>query len=115
MSSTEDGIWDLNIETDELYVSPTFKKMLGYSEHETLGYFELWKNRLHPDDEAKTLQLLNEHMKGKSALFQSEYRLRCKNGEYLWVLGRGKGVKRDNNDQALRMVGTCVNLTEQKK
>lgn len=114
MDSTEDGIWDLNIETDELYVSPTFKKMLGFREDETLGFFDLWKKRIHPDDVEHTLKHLGEHLAGRSALFQSEHRLRRKNGDYLWVLGRGKGVKRNASGQALRVVGTCINLAEQK-
>ena len=115
MQGTEDGVWDWDIETNEVYVSPTLKKMLGYSDHELTGNLDDWKKRLHPEDREQTLNLLNDHYGGKSDIFQSEFRFLCKDGEYLWVLGRGKKVKYTANNNARRIVGTCVDLSAQKK
>ena len=115
MQSTEDGVWDWDFSNDEIYISPTLKKMLGYDANDELGSLQDWTSRLHPEDREKTLTLLNEHYDGKTDVFQSEFRFRCKNGEYVWILGRGKNVNRDSNDGSLRIVGTCVNLMVQKK
>lgn len=115
MQSTEDGVWDWDFSSNEIYISPTFKKMLGYDVNDDLGSLEDWTNRLHPEDRENTLNLLNKHYAGKSDVFQSEFRFRSKNGEYIWILGRGKNVNRDSNEGSLRIVGTCVNLMVQKK
>ncbi len=111
---TEDGLWDWNALTHEAYYSPQWKAILGYQDHELANDFDEWKSRIHPDDLAKTLELMSEHAEGESESYLNEYRLRHKDGSYRWILARGKVAERDEAGRALRIVGTHTDVTDRK-
>ena len=115
MEATNDALWDWNIVTNEVYRNPCHATMLGYEPNELTASQEDWENRIHPDDKEAVFQILDEHLAGKRDSFETEYRLRTKSGDYVWVLGRGKIVTYNNDGSPARMVGTNIDITKRKR
>ncbi len=114
LESSGDGIWDWNFNSDEVFYSAHWKKMLGYREDEISDTADEWEKRVHPDDFEKVMGDLNLHLEGNSELFRNEHRLLCKNGEYKWILGRGKVISRDKKGAPERMIGTSIDISARK-
>ena len=110
-----DGVWDWNMATDDVVYSIRCKNMLGYAEHEMANTFEGWKQLLHPEDKAHVIAELDAYLTGLAPLYVSEYRLRCNNGSWKWILGRGTVLARDASGAALRMIGTNADITGRKQ
>jgi PAS domain S-box-containing protein len=87
------GLWDWDRETGESYYSPRWKAMIGYEDHEIPHGFAEWESRLHPDDCGRALAALRACTAGTSDEYEVEYRLRHKDGSYVWVLDRGAAVR----------------------
>jgi PAS domain S-box-containing protein len=115
VEATNDGIWDWDIQTGVVYFSPQWMRLLGYSPDEVTPSREFFFAILHPDDHARTTQVLQEHLDGRIPVKQLEIRLRQKSGDYRWYLDRGKVVARDQDGRPLRMVGTITDVTERKR
>ncbi len=115
MEGANDAIWDVDLNTNAIFLSPRGYEMFGYRETEFLTDVTSWRQRVHPDDLPATTKALNDHLSGRSTLFRIEQRLKTKSGKYLWVLTRGKISKRDEKGRALRMTGTHTDITERKR
>ena len=113
MSGANDGIWDWNVQTGEVYFSKRWKSMLGYEEDEIGTRVEEWTERVHHDDLETTVAEIQRHLRGETDFYESEHRLRCKNGEYKWILDRGRAFI-DAQGNALRMVGSHSDITERR-
>ena len=112
---SNDGLWDWNISSGQIYLSPRWQEMLGYPQGKLRGHIDTWKFLLHPDDKDQVLNLLQQHLRGETNFYEAEHRIAHKNGHYVWVLTRGKVMERDSNKQPLRAVGTQIDLTERKQ
>ncbi len=108
------GMWDWDIETGKVVFNHRWAQMLGYLVKDIEPHIRSWEMLVHPDDNAQTSELLNAHLQGKSASYESEHRLKTKMGDWKWILDRGKIVQRDENGKPLRMTGTHLDITEQK-
>jgi diguanylate cyclase (GGDEF)-like protein/PAS domain S-box-containing protein len=108
-----DGIWDWNLKTGSVYYSPRWKAILGYAEEEISDKLDEWMSRIHPDDLEKVKKELAAHIKGVTPHFESEYRMRFKNGGYRWMLSRGLAV-RDAADTTTRIAGSQTDMTDRK-
>jgi diguanylate cyclase (GGDEF)-like protein/PAS domain S-box-containing protein len=108
-----DGLWDWNLVTNEIYFSPRWGHMLGYAENETWSHPEDWFANIHPGDRQRVRDEIAAHCAGKTSEFVSEYRMRHKSGGYIWTLSRGIAV-RDSSGKALRMAGSQTDITEGK-
>ncbi len=106
------GVWDWNIQTNEVFYSPQCKAMLGFADHEMSSYLDAWHQRIHPEDLRRVMNELERHVKGESTLYAAEYRIRCKDGSYRWVAGRGKIMTRSEMGKPVRMVGVHMDITE---
>ncbi|NOS81541.1 MAG: PAS domain S-box protein, partial [Nitrospira sp.] len=115
IEATSDGIWDWDIQTGAVYFSPQWIRMLGYQPAEIIFSTEFFFTILHPEDVARTTEVLQEHLDGRIPVKEVEVRLRQKSGEYRWYLDRGKVVVRDKDGCPLRMVGTITDITERKQ
>lgn len=115
LESTEDGVWDWNAKGGDLFVSQRYMAMLGY-DHQTLkSPFDHWRELVHPDDQEVVLEAFTDHLKDRSGSFECVHRLKKTDGSWLWVLSRAKVVSRDAGGAAERVIGTIVDITEQKK
>lgn len=110
-----DGLWDWNLVTNDAFFSKRWKEMLGYGENEIGSNIDEWKSRLHPQDREDVNRSLAEHLEGKSELYNSEHRAKCKDGSYKWVLVRGVIVSRDMDGHPLRIVGSQADISTQKQ
>ena len=114
MRGANDGLWDWNLLTNEVYYSPRWKSMLGYENEELPGHVDSWKKLVHRDDLEATLDAINSLFASGQDMYQSEFRMRHKNGAWVNILSRGF-VVRDADGKPIRMVGTHIDTTERKK
>lgn len=110
-----DGFWDWNVETGEIYYSPSWIRMAGYSPEKIEPHIRTWEKMLHPDDSPALMKLLGQHLAGQTTRFEYEYRLRTGSGEWKWVQSSGRVVERDENGRPLRMAGISLDVTERKQ
>jgi len=108
-----DGLWDWDTVSNDVFFSPRWKDMLGYEDHELENHFDEWVKRLHPDDSEKTLAALKAHLDGQSYYYESEHRLLHKDGKYRWFLMRGLAL-RNEQGKAYRIAGSSTEITERK-
>ncbi|MFP4006701.1 MAG: PAS domain-containing protein [Spirulinaceae cyanobacterium] len=108
-----DGIWDWNVQTNEVFFSPRWKEMLGYQDSELPNHLSTWSDRIHPDDREGAMQAIQDHLDQKVPFYNTEHRLRCKDGSYKWILDRGKATW-DENGNAIRMVGSHTDISDRK-
>jgi len=114
IAGSSDGIWDWDITTDVSYFSPTWKSMLGYSEHEIKNRGSAFFDLIHPEDKQKAQDALKKHFKDPLNPYAIELRLRKSDGNYKWILSRGKALF-DSEGKPLRMLGSHVDISQQKK
>lgn len=114
IQGANDGLWDWNLITHKVYFSPRWKDMLGYSNGDIGDQPREWLSRVHPEDAEKVHLALTAHVQGSNAHFESEHRMLCKNGSYIWVLTRGLAV-RDEKGKATRMAGSQTDITLRKR
>jgi diguanylate cyclase (GGDEF)-like protein/PAS domain S-box-containing protein len=114
MRGSNDGLWDWNIETDEVYYSAGWKSMLGYEKGELEHVLGTWKRLVHPDDRDAVLDAVDLYLKGKKDSFEVEFRMFHKDGHVVFILGRGFVVFSED-DRPIRLVGTHVDISERKK
>ena len=112
MEATRDGIWDWDLTTDEVYYSPAYTAMLGYSQEEVLPHASFWKDHIHVQDREAVLQANRDCIENRSESFETEFRMQTRDGGWRWILGRGRAVERDEQGRARRMVGTHTDITE---
>lgn len=108
-----DGLWDWKLTTNEIYFSSRWNHMLGYFDSDRWSNPEEWFSRIHPGDRARVKTEIADHCTGKTSEFVSEYRMRHKNGNFIWTLSRGIAV-RDKAGRAIRMAGSQTDITEGK-
>jgi PAS domain S-box-containing protein len=113
VSGANDGIWDWEPDSGKVYFSERWKTMLGYSGDEIGETVEEWISRIHPDDLERTMAEIQRHLRGETAFYECEHRLRCKNGDYKWILDRGR-AQFDTDRQPLRMAGSHTDITERR-
>jgi PAS domain S-box-containing protein len=113
ISGTNDGLWDWNIEANSNYMSPRFKEILGYRDSELENKVEVFFNALHPDDAERVTAEVQAHFK-EYVPFNTEYRLRRKKGDYVWIHAKGQAV-RSSDGTALRMAGSISDISKRKQ
>jgi len=112
ISGTNDGIWDWNLVTDEVYYSPTWMRILGY-EYDSVPPVFVWSENVHPDELAKVTADIHLHLQGLTEIYQNTHRMKHKNGNYLWISTKGKCIS-DHNGKPYRFVGTITDITDKK-
>jgi PAS domain S-box-containing protein len=115
LESARDGVWDWNVQTDEVFFSHQWKAMLGYCDEDIGNNLAEWSSRIHPDDKAQCYAALNLHLTGEVPFYQNEHRILAKDGTYLWMLDRGKVITKDSAGKPLRVIGLYTNITERKQ
>ena len=114
LEGANDGLWDANLPAATVYFSERSHEILGFCPEQRNSLMNDWKSLVHPDDFQQTWEKIVDHFKKQSAILRIEHRLRMKNGEWKWVLTRGKVVEWGNG-RARRMTGTLTDIDQRKK
>lgn len=112
VTGSNDGLWDWDIPTHEVYFSPRYKQLLGYAETEMENTLSTVVSLMHPEDRDEGLRALEEHLESGST-YDAEFRLRTRSGDYRWFRARGQSV-RDASGKAVRMAGSITDITDRK-
>ncbi|MCX6269096.1 MAG: PAS domain-containing protein [Bacteroidetes bacterium] len=116
IKGTNAGTWEWNIQTGETIFNEQWAEMLGYTLDEISPVsIETWIKFAHPDDLKRSDELLTKHFDGESPYYSFESRMRHKNGDWIWVLDRGKVHEWDKDGKPFLMSGTHLDITEQKR
>jgi len=113
MDAGEHGFWDWNLDTDDVYFSPRYYTMLGYEPGELPMRLETWANLMHPEDKKDIVPRVQKYVENVVP-FEVEFRLKCKDGSWKWISGRGKTFEKDKKGTPHRAVGVHVDITERK-
>lgn len=114
LNESSDGLWDWDVATGTLFFSPQLKRMLGYGPDEMAPVLETWSGNVHPDDVPRVMAALEAHMQGKCFRYEAEYRIRNRDGHYLWVHDRGRVCEYDADGQPGRVVGMVQDISARK-
>lgn len=113
LEGANDGLWDWNLLTNEVYFSPRWKSMLGYDVTEIKNDLDEWSNRVHPDDIKRAYDTVKDHIDGLTNTYAVEFRMQHKDGHYVDILARGKVIREPGGTPA-RIVGTHVDISARK-
>jgi two-component system, cell cycle sensor histidine kinase and response regulator CckA len=114
VAGSNEGLWDRDLATGEVYFSPRWKDILGYDNHELANNVNEWKSRIHPDEYMMVMTALNDHLQGKTQVYETEFRMRAKNGSYRWIHSRGACL-RDEKGNPCRIAGSHTDITYRKE
>jgi PAS domain S-box-containing protein len=113
MMASNDGLFDWNLETHEIYYSPGWKKMLGYEDHELPNDFSIWANLTEPEDVEKSWELQQKLISKQIDRFVMEFKMQHKNGHWVNILSRAEAIFNDEG-KAIRIIGTHTDISERK-
>ncbi len=111
LASSKTGLWDLNLQTNEMWFSKEWKEQLGYLDEEIPNRVGEWEKRIHPDEKERILNKVNNFISGQDNDYESEFRLLHKDGSYRWFVARGAIITENN---VRRFLGSHVDITEKK-
>jgi PAS domain S-box-containing protein len=114
LRGNNDGIWDWNVKTNEIFFSARWKEMLGYEDYEIANQLQEKWMRIHPDDVDDVINTIQNHFAQITPFYAAEFRVLCQDGTYKWILDRGQALW-DQNGQVVRMVGSHTDITERKQ
>ncbi|MBT5970787.1 PAS domain-containing protein, partial [Desulfobacula sp.] len=114
MNASQDGLFDWNLETNEIYYSPGWKRLLGYQDNELPNDFSIWETLTEPDDVKRSWEMQQELINKKRDRFEIEFKMKHKDGHWVNILSRAKATF-DNDGKATRIVGTHVDITDRKR
>ncbi|OLP17886.1 hypothetical protein BST81_12565 [Leptolyngbya sp. 'hensonii'] len=114
LRGNNDGIWDWDLRTNQVFLSARWKEMLGYGEEELPSHLEAWLTRMHPEDLDRVLAIHRAHLEGETPYYIAEFRLRCKDGHYKWILSRGQALW-DESGVPVRIVGSHTDISDRKQ
>lgn len=114
IAGNSDGVWDWNVVTGEVWFSDRWCAMLGYEPGEIAPHVSAWESLVHPADLPVVMARVADHLEGRSDHYETEHRVRTRDGRWHWILDRGRIVARDSDGRPLRMVGTHTDISRSK-
>jgi diguanylate cyclase (GGDEF)-like protein/PAS domain S-box-containing protein len=114
LEAAEYGAWDWHLPTHQLLWSPQWKAMLGYTHDDISGAISSWEALIHPDDYDRVQAAIAQHLANQTPVYRCEYRLRCKDGSWCWVLSQGQVTERHANGEPIRFMGLIVDISDRK-
>lgn len=109
-----DAIWDWDLLTNEVNWNEGVQRRFGYTQEQIGASADWWSDRIHTDDRARILESIHHAIDAAQPRWSDEYRFRCSDGDYAYVLDRGRIIVNDS-DQAVRMIGSMLDITEQRR
>lgn len=115
LEASSEGIWDYNVKNKSVFYSSQTMKILGYDAVDTVDSIFFWDNKIHSDDKVRYFKDVQDHIDEETPYYENSQRMLTKNGEYKWILSRGKIIERDENNLPLRIIGTHSDISIQKE
>jgi len=115
MLASNDGMWDWDLKTNQVFFDPRYYQMSGYEPNEFPHLLEEFQNRIHPDDVSYVMTEAEKHLKEEVERFNVKFRFRKKSGEWQWIQGKGIVVERNDKGIPQRFVGTHRDINELKQ
>ena len=109
-----EGLWEWDMKSELAYYAANWKALLGYGDEEISRGQAEWTDRIHPEDREAAIAALNAHIAGETASFESDHRLRHRDGSYRWFLARGQMV-RSASGRPYKLVGLITDITARKR
>lgn len=109
---SNDGLWDWDLRTDKVYYSPRFQQLLGYEGQADFEASFTFRSHLHPEDLLRVTSAIRAHLGGRTSNFDSEYRLRTRQGSFRWFHGRGQTASPDAGGHPTRFAGHLTDVTQ---
>ncbi|WP_193767695.1 PAS domain S-box protein [Halorientalis pallida] len=109
------GVWDWNVQTDEVTFDERWAEMLGHSLNEIEPHLNAWEKRAHPEDLPDAEAALEAHFAGETDYYKCDHRMQTKSGDWIWVRDTGEVVERGDDGDPVRAVGTHLDITERKR
>ena len=108
------GLWEWNINTNKVFYSKESIQIIGYSESDIKNTSKFWDDKVHADDKDEYFKDFNRFLEGYIDFYENEYRIRCKDGSYKWILDKAKVVEKDKNNKSTCIIGTHTDITSSK-
>jgi PAS domain S-box-containing protein len=115
LEGSDQGVWDWNVTSGEVFFSRLWKSMLGFGDAEIANCFGEWQRRVHSDDLDRVMAAVEQYLSQETDTYQIEHRLRHRDGTYRWILARGIAIDRDQRGKPTRMIGIHQDITANKK
>lgn len=112
LEAAHQGVWDWNLETNEVIYSASYKKLYGFADDDLKNDVSEWITRIHPEDQQLVYDSVVSHLQSENPVYDTQYRIRDKDGRYRWVMAKGRLLRRDETGKPLRMIGTHTDITE---
>lgn len=113
LRGNNDGIWDWNLKTGEVVVSLRLKQIIGYEDQDVFSHIAQWIRSIHPDDFDSVMQARQAHLNKSTPYYYAEYRLRCQDNTYKWILDRGQALW-EQQGKPVRMVGSITDISDRQ-
>jgi len=114
VDGVNDGIWDWDLVTNEVYYAPRWKRMIGKDETQLDASPEAWLDCVHPDDSERVRKRIRAHLAGKTSYLLVDYRMRHADGSYRWMEARGVAV-RDADGRPVQMAGSQTDVHDRRR
>lgn len=115
LDGSNQGVWDVNLVTNQIYLSPKCKEMLGYEPEQISGNMDEWVKLIHPDDLPCLISARLAAFEGRVKSFENEHRKLTADGQWKWIQVKGMVVNRDEHNLPTRMIGTYTDISARKK
>ena len=115
LQATNLGLWDWNLVNNQVYFSPIWFSMLDYGPDDLPQEFDTWTSLMHPQDAKRSMNKVMRVIKNREESFDIEFRMRHKNGSYIWIRSMGKAVEFDRDGNTTRLTGIHENISERKR
>ena len=112
--SANDGAWVWHVPSNKTYLSPVYKRLLGYEPHELPNDGSVWFDRMLPEEKPHNIVYLQDFFEGRVSSYELDHRLVMKNGEIRWFRSRGDVTERDSEGNPIQMAGILTDITERR-
>jgi PAS domain S-box-containing protein len=109
------GLWDWYLDSNAVVFDSRYYTMAGYEHNEFPAVYEEWEKRVHPDDVQQVKSAIERYLTGDHQTYDVEFRFLRRDGDYMWIRGKGKVVSYDENGKPVRFIGTHSDITPYKR
>ncbi|HEY1096587.1 MAG TPA: ATP-binding protein [Alphaproteobacteria bacterium] len=115
ITGSNDGVWDWDIATNNLFLSSRWKEIVGYTNDEMPNAMKAFDLLIHPDDRDRVWKTSDDYINKKTDSYGSTFRMRHKDGSWRWIMSRGQALWHDDETKAYRMIGVHTDVTSMKQ